>query len=78
MNEFRFLWKMVNGKWVKQGGGITIGAFCITRSGTYKINSKNNNWWGTPDIFEITEQDLENSKNVNGSYGPHGMGIEVM
>jgi hypothetical protein len=70
MNSFRFLFKKVGNKWVMRGGGITSGNFAIRQPGTYRTNTRTNNWWGTPsDEIEIT------SAMVKDALESHDMGV---
>lgn len=77
MNTFRYLWQKRGSRWLRCGGGITNGNFCITRPGIYKTNTRINGWWQTPEIFEITLGELKDATWAPGKVGPHGMGIEV-
>jgi hypothetical protein len=61
MNEFKYLFKLENGKWVNKAW-TTNANFIINSPGTYRINWKINNMWQTPsDPVTFTLDEIENS-----------------
>ena len=81
MDEHRVLYVEATGK---RGGkswqrltSTTFGSFGIRTPGTYKVTRYVNRWPCTPDVFTITQEDLDKATWAPGKIGLHGLGIEV-
>ncbi len=70
MGKLKFLFKKQGNKWIQQGSGITHGNIAVIMPGTYRTNTKINDWWGKPSgEVEVT------AEMVAGALKHHAFGV---